>query len=325
MLGGTLAFVLATLSLTAPCAGPTCGLDPIQATPQPTVPALADATEDPMQSPQAPHIPTSLSPDTPMAPDIEALLTASLPDEVPRLPAPARDRSAASSHPTDLQPRGDHASPAIAPSHAPRAEASAATTQARAVPSEHAPHPATARVTGAPIDGNAPARTVAALLVGMAAIGLYHRLTKERALEHHTRQRILSLLDDAPGLTTGELAETLDVSYRTARHHAEMLAGFDLIRSTDDGGSQRWYLPGDGGRVREPLTDAERRVLDLITRTDGLHLSEIARRCSMAKATTKFQLDRLAEKAWVRDERVGPLRCFYATEAGQARLADEDP
>lgn len=164
--------------------------------------------------------------------------------------------------------------------------------------------------------GPASSQVVASLLVGLAAVGLYHKLSKDRALEHPARQRILSLLAEEPGLGTTDVADELDVAYRTARHHLEVLARFDLVVSAKRRDRWRWARPEDADRLAEPEIPAmQERLLALLEEEPGLHLSELARRLDAAKATVKHHLDRLDEREAVEDEHVGPVRRFFPVDS----------
>jgi DNA-binding transcriptional ArsR family regulator len=157
---------------------------------------------------------------------------------------------------------------------------------------------------------------VASLLVGLAAVGLYHKLSKDRALEHEARQRILAFLAEQPGAGTTDVADDLDVAYRTARHHLEVLARFDLVTSAKRRGRWRWARPEDADEVDEgSVPEVQRELLAELEDEPGLHLSELARRLGAAKATVKHHLDLLDERGEVRDERVGPLRRFFPVDA----------
>ncbi len=155
-----------------------------------------------------------------------------------------------------------------------------------------------------------PSGVVAGALAALAAMALYHRLSKEEVLSHEARIAILDHLAHQPGLTAGELAGRLGCCYRTARHHLEKLAAFDLVAAHQAPVGVRWHLPGDASSLRPALADSQAAVLELLEDEPGLHLSAIARQADMAKATVKHSLDRLVELGYVEDRRVGPLRCF---------------
>jgi DNA-binding transcriptional ArsR family regulator len=199
-------------------------------------------------------------------------------------------------------------------------------------PDTHVPHAREPTTDGASADARPawphadgegvaerPALLASSLLVGLAAVGLYHKLSKDRALEHEARRRILELLDAEPDLGTTDVADELDVAYRTARHHLEVLERFDLVARVKRRGRWRWARPEDAEALDEAEVPAvQRELLALLEEEPGLHLSELARRLDGAKATVKHHLDRLAERGAVRDERVGPLRRFYPAESGSS-------
>lgn len=161
-----------------------------------------------------------------------------------------------------------------------------------------------------------PSATAAGLLAALAAIGLYHRLTKKRLLAHEGRQRILEMLADQPGMGTPEVAKALGCCYRTARHHLDKLAAFDMVVCQRLGSRTVWSLPTAAGRARAQLSDHAARLLDALRQEPGLHLSGLARKLSISKATAKHHLDKLVERGLVEDSRIGPLRCFSVTEDG---------
>ncbi len=161
-----------------------------------------------------------------------------------------------------------------------------------------------------------PPATAAGLLVALAAIGLYHRLTKRELLTHDSRRRILELLEEQPGRGTPEIAEALGCCYRTARHHLGKLAAFDLVTGQRLGHRTVWSLPSDAKQARQRLDGHASAILETLTEEPGLHLSRLARELSLSKATVKHHLDRLVERGLVEDERIGPLRCFRTVEDG---------
>lgn len=325
MLGGPLALVLVTLSLAAPCAGPLCTVDTVPEIPPPTLDDPS-ADLDPDPSPLDPPVDATEAVAS-LRTQLDPLFEAALPTLTPlegtdRLPLPAAWPSS-SLDPTPTRTPAPAADPVDA-HHAPPDARTGPTVEAIPEQDPHSATPQRAQVQGAPIDERAPSRAAAALALGLATIGLYHRLTKDRVLEHPTRRRLLELLATTPGLTTSQLAEALEVGYRTARHHADMLATFDLLVADDRHGATRWSLPRDAGDLPAPISEAERELLSLLAEAGGLHLSEIARRLDAAKATVKHRLDKLTSRGWARDERVGPLRRFFPTDDGLERLGAED-
>lgn len=320
MLGGALAIVLALAAPTLGACPPAVCAD----APAPVEVGPGPLEIEPLEG--SPPVPGSAVPDPlPAAIDrphaIHRLVEA-------HLPGPASPAVAVDEPPLPTSPPAAEGGPSSTPEPAvptghPTTERDQPTAlEARPSGEDHAAHPAGVHATGQGFSEEARRAHAIGLAIGLLAIGLYHRLTKDEALEHPSRRRILSILDDDPGLGTNEVADRLDVSYRTARHHLEKLAGFGLVTMVDEDERTRWCLPADADGLAEPMTDAQASVLELVGREEGLHLSEIARRLEMAKATAKFQLDKLADQGLVEDEQVGPLRRFAPTDAGRERVSE---
>lgn len=308
------ALVVAALALQAPCLGVACDTGADVAGPEPALEASAGRL--PAEGTALP-VPVELG-SGPAGPG--DLLDTHLPDprepalEAPSTPSPDADED-------DPAPAPDPASPSLGTPavHEPTTEP-APRAEGEATQAPHAPRALASSAAGAAVDEASPVRTLAGLALGAVVLVLYHRLSKERLLDHDTRQRILGLLEDEPGLATSELAERLDVSYRTARHHANKLARFGLVVRLEDAGPERWSRPDDAPEVPQPLPGELRELLAAVRDAEASHLSALARRLDLAKATAKHRLDWLLEREWIDDERVGPLRRFHVTEAGRDRL-----
>lgn len=68
---------------------------------------------------------------------------------------------------------------------------------------------------------------------------LWYLLTATRGGQN--RVRIIRALDDRP-MNANQLAEELDVSYKTARHHLEMLEDHDVVESGEEGYAKLHFL-----------------------------------------------------------------------------------
>lgn len=246
--------------------------------------------------PALPAMPTTHS--SGPGPAHQTLLEAALPGPGSAL-VPDRGGPGAGPEPTAPAP-----APAPAPEH--RHAGGPSRTPGPTVHAHAAPHAAPAlearRVEPAPV------AAAGGLAIGLALLALYHHLTKERVLEHPARRRLLELLDAEGALSTAEAARALEVSYRTARHHLEILLAFDLARAHPERGVLRWSRPGC--RPAPSLTPGEERVLAHLETEEGLHLSGLARALGLAKATVKLHVDHLVAHGLVEDDRVGPLRVF---------------
>lgn len=310
------AVMLALLALTlqGPCLDPGC-LD--QTPPEPP-----NLTDD--QPPLLPDLPTPTIEETPLptAPIPETALLDTLLDAT--LPTPAHTAPPRPDPTLDASPTStlDPSSPQPPSTPTPDTQAPPTTplVAGKPAPNEHAPRAQTTSVQGTPLEEVALDRAIATALATLVLIGLYHRLNKRTALKHPTRQRVLSLLEDTGGgLTTTQLAERLNVTYRTARHHVTKLQTFGLVCQINTNGPEAWALPSQAPHAKPPLPEPQRRILHTLLREGSLHLSAIARRLGIAKATAKHRLDILLESELIRDERVGPLRCFSLTPEGETR------
>lgn len=313
MLGGPCLLVLASLLApfgSGPLAPPpdAIELDPVGARPE--APPAAS-----LEAPAPPTLPLALDPLRVSSISLATLLAAELPGGHGFGPPPTQKEQAGGG--TVAGPAGGSPEPSSAPTRHPDGpDRVGPSARPAAAPGPHLVL-GTARIHGQPVSQDPGPAAALGALAGLVAIGLHHRLTKEKVLEHPARREILALLEQRPGVGTAEVARHLEVCYRTARHHLAKLARFDLVAQAETDGGPRWCLPSDVGRLREPLAPREARLLALITEEEGLHLSELARRLQLAKATAKHTLDGLTERGWITDERIGPLRRFFPTEAGR--------
>jgi predicted transcriptional regulator len=150
-----------------------------------------------------------------------------------------------------------------------------------------------------------------AALAVPAAGALYRRLTRDDVLENETRQRILDLVEDRPGVTAAEVSEALDVHYRTARHHLEVLEEFGHVEAVELGARIRYFENheryGDlAKRVVAALgSETKRTVLMEIARRGGARSGELAEAAEVAPSTASHHLDDLEGKGLVEGRRRG--------------------
>lgn len=134
------------------------------------------------------------------------------------------------------------------------------------------------------------------LLAPLAA--LYQRITRERALLHEKRVRMLELARSRPGLLMAHAAEALGLSYHTARHHARILARCGHLQLVQAGHSVALYPTG--------LVDAPQRsalvhlrrgpqadVLRQVRAQPGISVSELAAILGTGRSSACAKLKRL--------------------------------
>lgn len=161
--------------------------------------------------------------------------------------------------------------------------------------------PLPSREPGAPNDtaldeaalgGRPPSTPWLALATGMAflapALLLYHRITARSALANATRREALAFLAAKPGSDIAALAAHLGLSFKSARHHAFVLARTGHIRIVRDGRRTRLFLPGDDHRaawaaaMRQPT---RQEVAFAVRSQPGMRQSEVAARLGLGRST----------------------------------------
>jgi DNA-binding transcriptional ArsR family regulator len=100
------------------------------------------------------------------------------------------------------------------------------------------------------------ALAVAALV--LLAVALYRRLQPKDLLAHPKRQALLALVQRDPGVTIGEAARVLGLSYKTAMHHADLLIEASHLAVHLHGRERRLFPP-----TREFQREARQRVVAL--------------------------------------------------------------
>lgn len=167
------------------------------------------------------------------------------------------------------------------------------------------------------LEALAVAALAAAVLVPLVL--LYRRLVPDEVLENENRRRALELIEQAPGATPADVARELDVDYRTARHHLDVLEEFDHVERQRTDGRIRYY---ENHQRYAETTKALASALDCQTRrsllrellgADRLSSGELARRTSVAPSTVSYHLGRLASHELVSSTEDG-RETFYELE-----------
>jgi predicted transcriptional regulator len=67
-----------------------------------------------------------------------------------------------------------------------------------------------------------------------------------KVMEHLTRRALVACIEREPGMRLGTLARDLSIDYKTALHHARVLAREGRLVVAREGRWRRCYLPGAG-------------------------------------------------------------------------------
>lgn len=146
----------------------------------------------------------------------------------------------------------------------------------------------------------------------LGAVALYRRLRRDRLLEQPTRRAVMDLVHAHPGVTPAAVAKGLDVSYKTALHHAELLVedGLLTVRLV---GRERRLFPASrafGQAERERRVVLQRpgvqRLLRSLPADSPVPRREIAARAGLGRTAAWRSLRALREAGLVAVEGTGP-------------------
>lgn len=153
-------------------------------------------------------------------------------------------------------------------------------------------------------------------MLAFPVLGLYTRFDASALLDHEARRAMLDRLRAYPGLTVGELAHGLGVDYKTAQHHARMLAKAGQLVVVRDGRLCQCYLPG-GPRERPP---APRVVAALVAmRSGALTPSGLARALGLPRGTAGGLLEALVRRGLARRDGEG----YRLSASAEGVVADQ--
>jgi len=86
---------------------------------------------------------------------------------------------------------------------------------------------------------------------------LWYLLTATRGGEN--RARIIDALSDRP-MNANELADELDVGYKTIRHHMELLVEHDVVEAGDADYAKLYFLTDRFERNRDTFEEIAERI-----------------------------------------------------------------
>lgn len=146
---------------------------------------------------------------------------------------------------------------------------------------------------------------------------LYSRISREDVLKHETRAEVYDLLKREPGLSLEEIADELDLSRSTTRHHVRVLVDQEMIAHTRRGRCRIHFPVGhrDEAVVRHLLTNENRaRVAQAIAQAPR-SLTEIAEKLDENAGSVHFHLKKLCEAGVVERRENGSVTYEAASKA----------
>jgi DNA-binding MarR family transcriptional regulator len=135
---------------------------------------------------------------------------------------------------------------------------------------------------------------VTGLLVAVVAIGLFYRLTAERALDHFTRGRILGYVQAYPGSKYTSVREALGLTNGTLAYHLWVLERLGFIKSARQGRVRLLYPRGRPITQNSlVLSELQYTLLDLLKVEGPLSQSEISRSLKLSRQRVHYNVKKL--------------------------------
>ena len=129
---------------------------------------------------------------------------------------------------------------------------------------------------------------------------LFSRLGRDKLLAHPTRAAALGAIQARPGVRTTELAAALGANSGTLDHHLRALARAGLVKPLVTGKERAWFAAG--AAIAAPRTDAQRRIIDSVTRNPGLTQRQLAAATGIAPSTVSHHVRTLADAVEARPD-----------------------
>lgn len=122
---------------------------------------------------------------------------------------------------------------------------------------------------------------------------LYSRIPREELLDHETRQEILAIVGDDPGIHLRAIEREVG-GYGKTYYHLARLEREGFLKSRREGIYRRFYPVGFDPDKRGPRSTDE-HVYDVITRVPGIHGAEIARRLDTSRQSVAYHIGKLLD------------------------------
>ncbi|MBW3581824.1 MAG: winged helix-turn-helix transcriptional regulator [Euryarchaeota archaeon] len=150
---------------------------------------------------------------------------------------------------------------------------------------------------------------------------LYAKISRERVLDHGTRDEILHYVRANPGANAEEIRRRILIGRGTALHHLDTLERNRLLVSIKSGGRRCYFEPGqiDASKKATVATLRSRAAeafYAAVQERPGLTQKEMAERLGVSHPAVWYQARKLEEAGIIRSERcAGSVRYFAAPGA----------
>lgn len=143
-------------------------------------------------------------------------------------------------------------------------------------------------------------------------------ISKQHALGHALRRRLLQAVEAHPGSSLTDIAKTFDVSPSTVLWHARKLEAADLLGTERCGQRRLFYSRRQGTRARREglqndalRDDTAACIWDAVRRRPGLTIGALAGLVGAGAAAVRRQVSRLVRAGLVHQDRHGVALRIY--------------
>jgi len=135
-------------------------------------------------------------------------------------------------------------------------------------------------------------------------IPLYHRIARDRELDHDARRQFLGALRGRPGSPLSELARDLGMHPKTLLYHARRLASSGIVSLERDGKFLRAW-PNPRPSAEAVLHGTKRRIVEALDANVVHTRSSLARQLGMTPQAVGLHLRCLVARGWIDAEKPG--------------------
>jgi predicted transcriptional regulator len=142
---------------------------------------------------------------------------------------------------------------------------------------------------------------------------MYSKLTHSEILDHDTRRRVYSHIQENPGVHYRAILYNLDLKMGVLSHHIKTLEREGFVKSVPDGLYKRFYPSGYNVDLSYQLSGVQKTVYSVIKENPGISQSNIARLLGINRMLVNYHVKKLQERNLIRmqqDEGRKNIYCY---------------
>lgn len=152
-----------------------------------------------------------------------------------------------------------------------------------------------------------------------ALVGLFARLTGRAVLDSGTRQRILDVVRDEPGIHAAGVMERVGKRGGVTEHHLDVLVREGFLTCIESPGFRRFFVTGRFSHTEMRALSALRegqneKVFRIIQANPGIHLTDLAERAGISLPYASKTVRSLQDAGLVDRAQAGRSVSFHALE-----------